>query len=63
MAAKNTDCPCRNRGCHRIRDCEPCREYHHGRGSTTACERMKGDPVRTETPQVASHAALWTALP
>jgi hypothetical protein len=43
MAEKNADCPCRNHGCHRRRDCEACREYHHGRGSATACERMKGD--------------------
>jgi hypothetical protein len=41
MAEKNANCSCANRECPRNRDCDVCREYHHSRGSKTACERAK----------------------
>jgi hypothetical protein len=63
MAEKKTDCPCTNRDCTRNRDCEPCRSYHHGRGSLTACERLKSDVKRTRTLKVPSPAITWTAKP
>ena len=61
MAERNADCPCANRDCHRNRDCEPCRDYHHGRGSMTACERVKSDMKRTHTLKVARPATFRTA--
>lgn len=61
MAEKNTDCPCTNRDCYRHRDCESCKEYHHGRGSATACERLKSDLTRTQALKVVPTAVSWTA--
>lgn len=36
------ECPCTSRNCPRHGDCDTCKEYHHSRGSKTACERLKG---------------------
>ncbi len=63
MAEKNTVCPCKNHDCHRNRDCEPCKEYHHGRGSMTACERLQSDLSRTRAIKIAAPGAVWTAQP
>lgn len=35
----NPDCPCTWPGCERHGKCRECREYHHGLGQKTACER------------------------
>jgi hypothetical protein len=61
MAEKHTDCPCKNRDCYRHRDCEPCKEYHHGRKSMTACERLQSDLSRTQAMKISSQTGVWTA--
>ena len=62
MEQKN-NCPCNNRGCHHHLSCVPCKEYHHGRGSTTACERLKSDDTRTQALRVTRFSAFRTATP
>ena len=37
----NEKCPCPYRDCERNRDCEACKEFHHGRGEKTGCEKRQ----------------------
>lgn len=37
----NPDCPCTSSGCPRHGDCDACKDYHHGMGQKTTCEKQK----------------------
>jgi len=36
---RNPDCPCTYPDCARHGDCEACKDYHHGMGQQTTCEK------------------------
>jgi hypothetical protein len=38
----NAKCPCAYPDCPRHGDCKACKDYHHGMGEKTCCEKRKG---------------------